>query len=438
MQDLALSKGIDLERLNTDDSDDNKIMYISEIKNIESIHQREIEEREKEKGSLIEENNDLRYTIDSLNLQLEIYEKDRVTLETSEDEVKKAFAIKTKEYVEVANELLLLKRKIVLLQELLNEESVKTYNYQKNMLEKEGSLKRALTDANKHNKILECEIIRLQSNLSNSISITEYSELKEKYEELNIRYRFVLEKDRIFFDKREIELLKDELELTKKEKSQLMDLLKEDVSKEDENDIVRQLKDCKAKELMERQRADHTTKLHEISQNQLAKYESKVQELTNINCELQEKLIEIHKQLSKIIVSTQNIRENNIDDSELSNDVEETLRIDNDTLKRKLEIAEEEAKLQYMLNSLKTLELDNLRHQILDLQAISEDKATISRLNFELASKKSNEMELNARRSQLESEISYLQEERERSMINSDKMRANMQYYRKQCDDRCR
>lgn len=438
MQDLALSKGIDLERLNTDDSDDNKIMYISEIKNIESIHQREIEEREKEKGSLIEENNDLRYTIDSLNLQLEIYEKDRVTLETSEDEVKKAFAIKTKEYVEVANELLLLKRKIVLLQELLNEESVKTYNYQKNMLEKEGSLKRALTDANKHNKILECEIIRLQSNLSNSISITEYSELKEKYEELNIRYRFVLEKDRIFFDKREIELLKDELELTKKEKSQLMDLLKEDVSKEDENDIVRQLKDCKAKELMERQRADHTTKLHEISQNQLAKCESKVQELTNINCELQEKLIEIHKQLSKIIVSTQNIRENNIDDSELSNDVEETLRIDNDTLKRKLEIAEEEAKLQYMLNSLKTLELDNLRHQILDLQAISEDKATISRLNFELASKKSNEMELNARRSQLESEISYLQEERERSMINSDKMRANMQYYRKQCDDRCR
>nr|XP_050862423.1 centrosomal protein of 290 kDa isoform X1 [Vespula vulgaris] len=438
LQDLALSKGIDLERLNTDDSDDNKIMYISEIKNIESIHQREIEEREKEKGSLIEENNDLRYTIDSLNLQLEIYEKDRVTLETSEDEVKKAFAIKTKEYVEVANELLLLKRKIVLLQELLNEESVKTYNYQKNMLEKEGSLKRALTDANKHNKILECEIIRLQSNLSNSISITEYSELKEKYEELNIRYRFVLEKDRIFFDKREIELLKDELELTKKEKSQLMDLLKEDVSKEDENDIVRQLKDCKAKELMERQRADHTTKLHEISQNQLAKCESKVQELTNINCELQEKLIEIHKQLSKIIVSTQNIRENNIDDSELSNDVEETLRIDNDTLKRKLEIAEEEAKLQYMLNSLKTLELDNLRHQILDLQAISEDKATISRLNFELASKKSNEMELNARRSQLESEISYLQEERERSMINSDKMRANMQYYRKQCDDRCR
>ncbi|KAL2711712.1 centrosomal protein of 290 kDa-like isoform X1 [Vespula squamosa] len=437
LQDLALSKGIDLERLNTEDSDDNKIMYISEIKNMETMHQKEIEEREKEKGSLIEENNDLRYTIDSLNLQLEIYEKDRVTLETSEDEVKKAFAIKTKEYIEVANELLSLKRKIVLLQELLNNETVKIYNYQKNMVEKEGSLKSALTDASKHNKVLECEIIRLQSNLSNSISITEYSDLKEKFEELNIRYRFVLEKDRIFLDKREIELLKDELDLTKKEKSQLIDLLKEDISKEDENDIGRQLKDYKAKELMERQRADHMTKLHEISQSQLAKCESKVQEITDINCELQEKFIEIHKKLSKI-VSSQSIRENNMDDFESSTDVEETLKIDNDTLKRKLEIAEEEAKLQYTLNSLNTLELDNLRHQILDLQAISEDKATISRLNFELASKKSNEMELNARRSQLESEISYLQEERERSMINSDKMRANMQYYRKQCDDRCR
>ncbi|XP_035723608.1 centrosomal protein of 290 kDa-like isoform X1 [Vespa mandarinia] len=439
LQDLALSKGIDLERLNTDDSDDNKLMYISEIKNIESIYQKELKEREREKESLIEDNKDLRYTIDNLNLQIDIYEKDRINLETSEDEVKRAFAIKTKDYIMVANELLLLNRKIVLLKDLLNKESIKMYDYQKNVVEKEGSLKRELTDANKRNKMLECEMIRLQSNLSNSMSITEYSDLKEKYEELNIRYRFLLEKNTNFYvDRSEIELLKDELDLTRKEKSQLMDLLKEDISKMDESDIVRQLKDYKANELIERQRADHMTKLHEISQSQLAKSESKIQEITNINCELQEKLIDVHKKLSKI-VSSQSLRENNTDDiEESSNEQMEKLRVDNETLKRKLEIAEEEAKLQYTLNSFKTLELDNLRHQILDLQAISEDKATISRLNFELAGKKSTEMELNARKSQLESEISYLHDERERLMINSDKMRANVQYCRKQCDDRCR
>ncbi|XP_015188923.1 PREDICTED: centrosomal protein of 290 kDa isoform X2 [Polistes dominula] len=437
LQDLALNKGVVLEKSKIQDSDNEEIMYTSEIKNMESIHQREIEKRDKENESLIKEKKDLQDTIDSLNLQLEIYEKDREVFESDEDEIKKAFAIKSKEYIEVASELLLVKRKIVLLQELLNNESIKTYNYQKNTVEKESSFKRALADANKHNKILECETIRLQSNLSNSVSITEYSDLKEKYDELNIRYRFILEKNTIFEDTNEIELLKDELDLAKKEKSQLLDLFKEEISKEDTNDIVEKLKDYKTKELMERQRADHMTKLHEISQSQLTKCEDKVKEITTMNCELQEKLIDVHKKLSKII-SLQNYQQQyHLDESELLNDIK-TLRIDNDTLKRKLEVAEEESKLQYMVNSLKTLELDNLRHQILDLQAVSEDKATISRLNFELASKKSTEMELNARKSQLESEISYLQDEHEKLMIHSDKMRTNMQYCRKQCDDRCR
>ncbi|XP_014607132.1 PREDICTED: centrosomal protein of 290 kDa isoform X1 [Polistes canadensis] len=436
LQDLALSKGIVLEKLNIEDSDNDKIMYISEIKNMKSTHQREIEKRDKEKESLIKEKKDLQDTIDSLNLQLEIYEKDLKVFESDEDEIKKAFAIKTKEYIEVASELLLVKRKIVLLQELLNNESIKAYNYQKSTIEKESSFKRALTDASKHNKILECETIRLQSNLSNSVSITDYSDLKAKYEELNIRYRFILEKDTIFEDRNEIELLNDELNLAKKEKSQLLDLFKEEISKEDTNDIVQKLRDYKTKELMERQRADHMTKLHEISQSQLTKCEAKVKEITTMNSELQEKLIDVHTKLSKII-SLQNYQEKNVDESEVLNDVE-TLKIDNDTLKRKLEVAEEESKLQYMVNSLKTLELDNLRHQILDLQAVSEDKATISRLNFELANKKSTEMELNARKSQLESEISYLQDEHEKLMIHSDKMRANMQYCRKKCDDRCR
>ncbi|KAK2587709.1 hypothetical protein KPH14_003822 [Odynerus spinipes] len=437
LQDLALSKGLDIEKLHTDNSENETVMtYISEMKDVKIMHQREVEQLEKEKETLMQEKKDLQDMIDSLKLQLEIYEKDRQILEDGDDEIQKAFVIKTKEYIKVSSELLVVKKKIVLLQQLLNEESIKMYNYQKQVVEKESSLKRALSDASKHNEILECKITRLQSNLSNSVSITEYSDLKEKYEELSIQYRSVLENDTTLQDTCETNLLKTELDVIKKEKSELINQLKEQISKEDDNDVVEQLKKYKAKELMERQRADHMTKLHEISQSQLSKCEVKVQEITNMNCELQEKLINVHKQLSKII-SLQSIQERNIDEQKLLNDIE-ILRIDNDTLKRKLVVSQEEAQLQYTQNSLRTLELDNLRHQILDLQAVSEDKATISRLNFELASKKSSEMELNAQKSQLESEISYLQDKCERAKTTCDKLRTNVEYCRRQCDDRCR
>ncbi|KAK2580640.1 hypothetical protein KPH14_007746 [Odynerus spinipes] len=421
LQDLASSKGNDTPKLHTNDS---------ETKDVDITNQREVEQLEKEKETLMQEKKDLQDRIDSLQFQLEIYEKDRQILEAGEDEIQKSFAIKTKEYIEVASELLVVKRKVVLLQELLNKESMKMYNSQKQMVEKESSLKSALNDASKYNRTLECEITRLQNDLSNSISITEYSHLKEKYEELSIRYRSVLEKT-ILQGTHETNTLKTEVDAIK----ELTNQSKEQIPKSDD-DIVQQLKEYKAKESMERQRADHITKLYEISQSQLSKCEDKAQEITNMNSELQEKLINVHKQLSKII-SLQSIQERNIDEQKLSSDIE-MLRIDNDKLKRKLEVSQEEAQLQYMLNSLKTLELDNLRHQILDLQAASEDKATISRLSFELANKKTSEMEWNAQKTQLESEISYLQDECERAKATCDKLRTNMEYCRKQCDDRCR
>lgn len=461
LRDLASSKGIDLDRLlNVDDPDDDKSWSVTEMKNILGTNRRELEELGRERESLIEENKELRLAIADLNLRVEVYEKERVTLETGEDEVKRSYAIKTREYIESIEELSSSKRKIVLLEELLNRESVRAYDKEKTMIEKESSLRRELIEGDKRNKMLEREMTRLQSNLSNSTSKIEYEDLKEKYVELNVRYRSILERDggtTAFIDRPEIESLREELSMTRKEKSQLIDLMNEDLTKFNENDCVRLLRDSKVKELTERQRADHMTKLHEISQGQFVRAESKVKEMTDINHELRERLIDVHKELSRLIASTRVVgggagggggvggggggggEEQRDETTDRSNDAEiENLRIDNETLKRKLAIAVEEAGLQYALNSSNTLELDNLRHQILDLQAISEDKATISRLSFELAGKKSNEMELNARKSQLESELSYLKGERERLTNDCDKLRAGMIYCRKQCDDRCR
>lgn len=436
LQDLAMNKNIDFEKL-YEDHDDNEAMtmYLAEMKALQTAYKNEAEEWEKQKDSLIEENNELKDEINSFTKQLEIYKKNWQIIEDGNDEVQKAFAVKTKEYANAANEIIVMNRKNANLQQLLNKETNRLYNYQKEIIKKESDFNKSLTEANQYSKSLLAEISLLQSNLYNSVSITVHNELKEKYEELNIRHHALLESALICPDYSEILTLKAEIEVIRQEKYQLVEDLQK-VSNSDDN-LQERLKEVEAKELIERQRADQIARLHEISQTQLTKYEDNIKQLSVSNFELQEKLIELHKKLSNEIASQ---KPTQIDDSYLQKLQNEKaqLIIENESLKKMLKISEEEAQLQYSLNSLQTLELDSLRHQILDLQAVSEDKATISKLDFELTSKKVSEMELSAQKAQLQNELSFVQHELNNSRKKYEEMRIFIQDYRKQCDNRCK
>lgn len=437
LQGLAMNKNIDFEKLYENRDDDEAVaMYLAEMKALQTAYKNEAEEWEKQKDSLIQENNELKDDINGFTKQLEIYKKNWQIIENGNDEVQKAFAVKTREYADAANEIIVMNRKNANLQQLLNKEINKSYNYQKEVIKKESDLNRALTDANQYSKSLLSEISLLQSNLYNSVSVTIHNELKEKFEELNIRHHALLESTMICPDYSEILSLKAEIEVIREEKYQLVEDLQK-VNNRDDN-LQERLKEMEAKELIERQRADQMTRLHEISQTQLTKCEDNIKQLSASNSELQEKLIELHKKLSKELALQETTQ---IDDNhhlqKLQNEKAQLI-IENESLKKMLKISEEEARLQYSLNSLQTLELDSLRHQILDLQAVSEDKATISRLDFELTSKKVSEMELTAQKTQLQNELSFAQQELDNSRKKYDEMRIFIQDYRKQCDNRCK
>ncbi|XP_012225384.2 centrosomal protein of 290 kDa [Linepithema humile] len=436
LQGLAMNKNIDFEKLYENHDDDEAMtMYLTEMKALQTAYKNEAEEWEKQKDSLIQENNELKDEINGFTKQLEIYKRNWQIIEDGNDEVQKTFAIKTREYADAANEIIVMNRKNANLQHLLNKETNRSYNYQKEVIKKESDLNRALTDANQYSKSLLSEISLLQSNLYNSVSLTVYNELKEKYEELNIRHHALLESAMICPDYSEILSLKAEIEVIRQEKYQLLEDLQK-VNNRDDN-LQERLKIIEAKELIERQRADQMARLHEISQTQLTKCEDNIKQLSVSNSELQEKSIELHKKLSKELAlqETTQIDDNRL--QKLQNDKAQ-LTIENESLKKMLKISEEEARLQYSLNSLQTLELDSLRHQILDLQAVSEDKATISRLDFELTSKKMSEMELTAQKTQLQNELSFMQQELDNSRKKCEEMRIFMQDYRKQCDNRCK
>lgn len=436
LQDLAANKDIDFEKLYEKHGEDEVItMYLVEMKALQVAYKNETEEWEKQKDLLVQENNELKDETDGLKKQLEIYKKNWQIIENGDDEAQKAFAAKTKEYADTVNEIIVMNRKNASLQQSLNKETNRLYEYQKEIIKKEGDFNRAITEANRYSKTLLSEISLLQSNLCNSVSVIVHNELKEKYEELNIRHHILLETAMVSPNFNEISSLKTEIEAIRKEKNQFI----EDLRKADDcgSDSLQRLKEIEAKELIERQRADQMARLLEISQTQLTKYEDNVKQLSISNSELQERLIEVHKTLSKKIALQETIQMDDNRIQKLQNEKTQ-LFIENESLEKMLQISEEEARLQYSLNSLQTLELDSLRHQILDLQAVSEDKATISRLDFELTSKKISEMELSAQKTRLQNELSCMQQELDNSRRKYEEMRGYVQDYRKQCDNRCK
>ncbi|XP_011701872.1 PREDICTED: centrosomal protein of 290 kDa isoform X2 [Wasmannia auropunctata] len=438
LQDLAANKDIDFEKFYEKHGEDEVItMYLAEMKALQTAYKNETDEWEKQKDLLIQESNELKDEIDGLRKQLEIYKKNWQIIENGDDEAQKAFAAKTREFVDAANERVVMNRKNVSLQQLLNKETNRLYEYQKEIIKKEGDFNRALTEANKYSKTLLSELSLLQSNLSNSVSVIVHNELKEKYEELNMRHHALLETAMISPNFNEMSSLKAEIEAIRQEKIQLIqDSRKADDCVSDDS-LQQKLKEIEAKESIERQRADQMARLLEISQTQLTKYEDNVKQLSVSNSELQERLIEVHKTLSKNIMLQETVQMDDNRIHELQNE-KTKLFVENQSLKKMLQISEEEARLQYSLNSLQTLELDSLRHQILDLQAVSEDKATISRLDFELTSKKISEMELSAQKTRLQNELSCVRQELDNSKKRYEEMRGYVQDYRKQCDNRCK
>lgn len=438
LHDLAANKDIDFEKLYEKHGEDEVItLYLAEMKALQMAYRNETEEWEKQKDLLVQENNELKDEIDGLKKQLEIYKKNWQVIEDGDDEGQKAFAAKTRKFADAANEIIVMNRKNASLQQLLNKETNRLYGYQKEIIKKEGEFNRALTEANKYSKTLLSEISLFQSNLRNSVSVIAHNELKEKYEELNIRHHASLETVMISPSSNEISSLRTEIEALRQEKNQLIEDLRKSDDCGSEDSLQQRLKEIEAKELIERQRADQMARLLEISQTQLTKYEDNVKQLSVSNSELQERLIEVHKMLSKKVALQEPMQMDDNRIQELQNE-KTKLFIENESLKKMLQISEEEARLQYSLNSLQTLELDSLRHQILDLQAMSEDKATISRLDFELTSKKISEMELSGQNTRLQNELSCVRQELDNSKSKYEEMRGYVQDYRKQCDNRCK
>ncbi|XP_043268988.1 centrosomal protein of 290 kDa [Venturia canescens] len=388
------------EKLSVEDSESEEIT-MREFEKIQSSFKKELADCQRERETLSEENRELRETTEQLTGQLQKLDEDLKTLETDEDEMKRAFASKSRECAESALSVLAMKRKCTTLESLLNVESTKSYKIRKESIETENALRKFLTDMEKRNKMLTNEIAALRSNLSNSVSLIEFNELKDKYEEKCIHLRTSYE-----------------VELAAK------------FSDEISGDAIR--------ETEERGNAATPETFDESSPKKSAKCEASVEQLTTINAELRQQLVDLQKHFSDLIRPGQVTGDEKNENNEKHEEKIRALTIENESLRRNLEISREEIEMHSTTNSLKIFELDSLRHQILDLHAVSEDKETIARLGFELNICRNSEVELSKRKIQLETEILHLREDLEGVNKELDETKMQLQDCRKICSTRCR
>lgn len=383
-----------------EDSDNGEIMiHVNELQKIQAIYRDELEKWEKERELLSEENNNLKEINEKLTAQLEIFETDLKTIENSDDEIKVLLASRSKDCAEKAVNLIIATRKCKTMEELLNKETIKIYNIQKEAFASESTYKKLVADMEKQNNLLENSLKTLKNNLSNSVTKIEFNELKEKYNEINLRLRTLYEFQLITNNNDEDELSNDQLELDK-----------DKIEDESLGEINEKMKQKKLS-----------------NQNDYDK-------ILKINSHLQEQLLQLQNLLTeKLQLPQYEIQDNKI--IELQNEIKE-LRIENENLLKSLTISRDEAQMYYTINSLKILEVDNLRHQILDLQAISEDKETIARLGFELNSSKTAEMEINRNKSQLENDILQLRNKLNTANDKYNKAKLQLEEFRRHCDNK--
>ncbi|KAF7992720.1 hypothetical protein HCN44_005064 [Aphidius gifuensis] len=373
---VALKKDSKNEKINSEisesENEDVKTI-VTEMQRIQAVYRDELAQWELERETLSHEKNKLNEENEKLLVQLNIYEKDLKAIESGDEETQKALVERSKECAESIVNLIIATRKCTAVEALLTQESSKYYNIQKEAIAAESTYKKIIADMDKRNKLLENKNRALESNLSNSISILEYNELKEKFDEASIRIR-----------------------------------------------------------------SSYELKLAATINEELEKYEDKENTRKNIyatNLELQKQLAHVQ---NYFIQNTKHMNEKNneeINNTELLEEIKK-LKIENEYLTKTLTISREEAQMYYTTNSLKTLELDNLRHQVLDLQAISEDKETIAKLGFELNNCKAAEIEINRKKIQLDSEILQLQSDLDTANKKYDEAKIQLKEFHRHCDNR--
>lgn len=320
-----------------------------------------------------------------------------------------------------------LKRKVIYLENESNKLSVKLENLKRDMSNSHAEHLKHIGELSRVNKALESSV-RIMKNLNEtSVNFEVLQDVQKNLDNITIKYRELSSNIKRENEEKytEIKMLQESNKIFEKEKAELKNKLTEVLSKlsllsvQEMDDKIEKLShklaECEVNGITERQRANHTNNLYELVKEQLNKSEERFQEYSKYNEDLLKKNMVLQEQLNEAednlcnyidVASYKQLQTINI---ELLKRNEE-LELLNSKLEEDLKLSKESFNNQQMWNNSKEKELLHLKHQVVDLVSVSDEKIIIAQLNSDLLHCKQSESVFKIRLDEAEDELKLIKD----------------------------
>lgn len=276
---------------------------------------------------------------------------------------------------------------------------MKQINFLKeNVLTTENVLQQKSSDLSTTEKVLKVKLAVAENELKTKVDGATFQEIEKVYDELNMKYKKLLRDFEHVCSENslEIKVLTETSNYLREEKQELQEQLKTALSKlhggsseETDDTLAKKLAETEVNEITERQRANHIQNLYELVKEQLQKSEDRFREFETYNKEIMHKNLLLQESLKDV----QNKITNGVDIS-CFKEVQvkysavlkenETLLTENEKLKGDVKVLNSTLKNYKHWSTSQEYEFLCLKHQIVDLQAATDDKTVIARLSSDV------------------------------------------------------
>ncbi|KAJ8934432.1 hypothetical protein NQ318_017133 [Aromia moschata] len=311
---------------------------------------------------------------------------------------------KLKKLDELAASNVSIARKVTYLEREAQKLSAKSENLVKESAEAQKNHARIMEELSRSNKRLETDL-KIMRNLNEmSVDFEVHKQVKNDLDNVTVKYRELIETVKQESEAKfiEIKMLQEAQGNIERDKAELKTKLIEVLSKlnlqsvtavsDKLEKLAKQLAECEVNQMTEKQRANHTNNLYELVKEQLNKSEERFREYSKYNEDLLKRNLVLQEQLKQAedklcdYVDRELYKQLQTANNELEKH-NELLKTDKTRLEEELRRANEsfqDDSQSRSWTSCKQQELLHLKHQIVDLIAVSDEKMIIAQLNSDL------------------------------------------------------
>lgn len=333
---------------------------------------------------------------------------------------------RSKRTAEMAAKLVILNRKNLYLEDRDGKVTEELKTLKQTLENSEANSRARISKLSDENDILNHRINLLRDLQGGLVDRQVLAQVQNNLDSLTTKYRSSIRTyDSIKVDYgNEVSVLKVDNETLRQQNCELHDKLLKGLASDDAQpqSLERRLAECQINELTEKQRANHMTNLYSLVKEQFEKSESRFKELERFNKEILRKNLDFQETIKDL-------------EDRLIHSIDAKLYEDMKTKYAKLDEALQKSvskKTDLLVRSNDAFVPDSaevltLKHQILDLQAESDEKALIARLGTDVVYARIAEHETRKRLESVSEELKEYQDKYESYKTSLEEARTEHQ-----------